>query len=119
MQPFGYDRRPKSLFRSSRPRPDLYTTRASVNLQHAQPYVARHSWIFRIPWIMLPQPWIKGFSMDARKCSSEPCIRFMEKYPRMTLADPWMGGFQVMMKKIKFSNNNLRNMTLSSLIIIN
>ncbi len=34
----------------------------------------------------------KGVSMDARKCSSEPCIRLVEKIPRMTLADPWMGG---------------------------
>ena len=47
----------------------------------------------------------KGFSMDARKCSSEPCLRFMEKYPRMTLADPWMGG-SGHNEKMKFIKNN-------------
>ena len=44
--------------------------------------------------------------MDARKCSSEPCIRLVEKNPRITLADPWMGGSGHDKKKLKFSNNN-------------
>ncbi len=57
------------------------------------------------PWIIVPQPWIKGFSMDARKCLSEPCIRFMENYPRMTLADPWMGG-SGHNERMKFIKNN-------------
>lgn len=68
------------------------------------------------PWIMLPQPWLKWFSMDVRKCASEPCIRLMEQYPPVALADPWMGGFKSR-GKIKSSNNNLGNITLSSLMI--
>ena len=51
------------------------------------------------PFVDNSHPWIKGLSMDASKCSSEACIRFMEKYRRMTLADRWMGGFRSWWKK--------------------
>ena len=37
--------------------------------------------------------------MDVRKYLSEPCIRLLEEYPRMALADLWMGGLQVVIKK--------------------
>ena len=30
--------------------------------------------------------------MDARMCSSEPCMGLVKKTPRMTLADPWIAG---------------------------
>ena len=60
----------------------------------------------------------RGVSMDARKCSSEPCICLVEKNPRMTLADPWMG-VQLIMKKLKFSNDDNHDLVVANTCLIN